>query len=86
MVKTLDTECWGITPGQYFALSDSVSRDAEKWVCVREYPPASYYCPFCSNGEFEWIDGDTSVYSGDGNCTNCGAEVSFQDAGTLTAS
>lgn len=35
--------------------------------------------------DFEWTDGDSSVYSSDGTCKRCGAELSFSDAGGLTS-
>ncbi len=37
------------------------------------------YCPFCHHQEFNWIDGDTSLFGAYGNCNQCEAEVSFSN-------
>lgn len=54
-----------------------------RWCCVASYPEVALYCPFCRATGFEWVDGDSGVYSGDGRCAGCGAVVSFSDAGGL---
>ncbi|MGD1917493.1 MAG: diguanylate cyclase domain-containing protein [Pleurocapsa sp.] len=37
------------------------------------------YCPFCHHQEFNWKDGDTSLFGAYGNCNQCDAEVSFSN-------
>ncbi len=48
-----------------------------RWRCVSQYPVDDPVCPFCGGRSFDWHDGDGSVYSGDGQCRGCGAEISI---------
>ena len=72
----------GHAPVATFVRLEDLSPPAPpRWCCIAEYPTRAYYCPFCEGTAFEWTDGDSSVYSGDGTCKTCHAEVSFSDAG-----
>lgn len=70
----------GAPVGELCAL-EGLAAPAPRWCCVARYPEVAFYCPFCRGSRFEWTDGDSGVYSGDGRCAACGAEVAFTDAG-----
>jgi hypothetical protein len=61
-------------------LASPSSPPVPRWQCVPHYPRPQA-CPFCAGAAFAWTDGDGGVYSGDGTCKTCHAEVSFRDAG-----
>ena len=50
-----------------------------RWQCVSQYPVGLPVCPFCRGDSFNWLDGDSSIYSAYGFCKTCGAEVEFSD-------
>jgi len=47
------------------------------WRCVSHYPAENPSCPYCAGHDFVWDDGDGSIYSGDGRCSGCGADISI---------
>ena len=81
--ELLERDGWGTEPGVYTAWSEDMPRDFAGWECVRRYPTSYPYCPFCGGVDFDWIDGDSGVYSAEGTCRACRAEVEIQDAGEL---
>jgi hypothetical protein len=78
-IAALEANNWSLpidTPHHLSALS---SLPRERWCCVDEYPEKNPACPFCGGQKFEWYDGDMDVYSGDGFCKGCRAEVSIHN-------
>ena len=72
---------WQAPVATFVLLDDLAPPRPPRWQCVAAYPARAYYCPFCTNADFEWTDGDNAVYSGDATCKTCGASLSFDDAG-----
>lgn len=64
-------------------LEELTAPPSPRWQCVAAYPSRAYYCPFCKCTTIDWTDGDSAVYSGDGVCRDCRAELSFTDAGAV---
>jgi len=59
-------------------LRDIAALPRMRWQCMSRYPADDPGCPFCGGHEFAWEDGDGSIYSGDGRCKGCGAEVTIR--------
>jgi GGDEF domain-containing protein len=57
-------------------LPDCADLPRQPWRCVSRYPEADPACPFCGDRSFAWTGGDGTVYSGEGTCNGCGAEIS----------
>ncbi|MCC6948827.1 MAG: diguanylate cyclase [Bradyrhizobiaceae bacterium] len=68
---------YGLPVGRPLYLPDVARLARQPWRCVSRYPDHDPACPFCGGTRFEWTDGDGAVYSGDGVCQDCGAEVSI---------
>lgn len=66
---------WGFPPNEVHTLDSVKNMERKKWLCVSSLPEKLPYCPFCECEEFDWIDGDTSIYGAYGTCKKCGAEV-----------
>ena len=60
-------------------LQQITNRSRKRWQCVSQYPVGLPVCPFCRGDSFNWLDGDSSIYSAYGFCKTCGAEVEFSD-------
>jgi GGDEF domain-containing protein len=75
---------YSLPVNRVLALSGIAAMTRESWRCVAKYPSAPV-CPFCGGADMDWTDGDDSVYSGDGVCEGCGAEVSLADISRLGA-
>jgi len=83
LAARLADHIWQAPVATFVLLEDLPPPSPPRWECVATYPARAYYCPFCAGTAFEWTDGDGAVYSGDGVCTSCHAELSFKDAGSL---
>jgi len=78
LIEKLFEECYGFSPDMPIELGKVVNVERSGWCCVSSYPSETPFCPFCERSDFEWDDGDTSVYSGTGTCKNCGAYVDIR--------
>lgn len=59
----------------YYKSQESFGSESQRWLSVETYPVDNPSCPFCDGNNFDWDDGDGSVYSGNGTCKNCQAEI-----------
>ena len=71
---------WALTPNKAHTLESVKAVERKHWLCVSSLPEESPCCPFCECEEFDWLDGDTSIYGGYGTCKKCGAEVGVSHA------
>ncbi len=78
LIDKLFEECYGFSPDMPIELGNVVNVERNFWSCVTSYPPETPFCPFCQRSDFEWEDGDASVYSGSGTCKNCSAYVDIK--------
>lgn len=78
-INALESNNWGLPINRLHPLSNISALPRARWLCVDQYPEQNPACPFCGGQQFKWIDGDDCVYSGDGSCKGCGAEISIHD-------
>ena len=78
-IKQMGVNDYGLPVNRPIALSDIGTMKRKNWSCVARYPDEDPSCPFCGGAAFNWKDGDDTIYSGDGTCKGCGAEVSLID-------
>jgi len=71
---------WGLLPNKVHTLESAKTVARKNWLCVSSLPEESLCCPFCECEEFDWVDGDTSIYGAYGFCNICGAKVSISHA------
>jgi GGDEF domain-containing protein len=84
-VARIEENDYALPVDRPIALEDVETIARQPWRCVEEYPKRPPSCPFCDTREVEWVDGDGSVYGGDGACKGCGASLSFRDVHALVA-
>lgn len=65
-------------PGRPIPVAEIGSHEQISWRCVSAYPDQDPFCPFCKSRDFEWEDGDSNVYSGEGTCKNCKADIDIR--------
>ena len=53
-----------------------------RWKCIDD-DVARMACPKCASVDFNWYDGDSSVFGGCGICQKCGADVEFRNSFSL---
>jgi hypothetical protein len=82
-IDELFEQCHGFPPNIAVRLSDVVNTERSNWSCVNSYPSEMPFCPFCDGRDFEWDDGDFSIYSGSGTCRTCGAYVNIEEIDLL---
>jgi hypothetical protein len=75
LIHKLPEEYWGLPVDVAIPYEDISTFERAAWSCVSEYPCEQPSCPFCEGRDFDWIDGDMSVYSGYGTCKKCAAVV-----------
>lgn len=75
LIDELFEQCGGFAPTIPMQLSDIINGERTGWNCVTCYPAEMPFCPFCEQHEFDWDDGDGTIYSGSGVCKNCGAHI-----------
>lgn len=83
LAARLADQIWQAPVAAFTLLEELTAPPSPRWQCVATYPSRAYYCPFCKGTTIDWTDGDGAVYSGDGICTSCSANLSFTDAGSL---
>jgi len=71
---------WALPPNKIYTLGTLNSEERKNWLCVSSLPDKLPCCPFCECEEFEWINGDTSIYGAYGICKKCRANVSITHA------
>jgi hypothetical protein len=49
-----------------------------RWRCIDD-DVAPLSCPQCDSTEFDWYDGDSTVFGGCGYCAECKADVEFRN-------
>ena len=67
----------GFEPSDAISIEELSGLQLSGWQCVSTYPESEPCCPFCRGRDFAWEDGDMSVYSGDGKCRSCNADISI---------
>jgi GGDEF domain-containing protein len=72
--------CVGFAPGPPVDVAGLAAMEGARWESVTREPVPRPYCPFCKGTQFDWIDGDTSRYGGEGRCVGCDAQVRFANA------
>lgn len=60
-------------------LEGIISHPRIRWNCISKYPENLPFCQFCNGRSFNWEDGDTTYYGGEGFCNNCGAYIGFSN-------
>jgi GGDEF domain-containing protein len=78
-IAALEDNNWALPVNRSHPLTKLAALPRESWRCVDAYPEQDLACPFCGGRQFNWSDGDDRVYSGDGSCKSCGAEISIRD-------
>jgi len=78
LIEQLFEHNYSLPPNTPLSLSEAINTKKKPWACVTAYPSENPFCPFCEGRDFDWDDGDDSVYSGSGTCQNCGAEVDIR--------
>jgi GGDEF domain-containing protein len=78
-VAALEKNDWALPVNRPQPLSEVPAMLRQRWRCVDQYPEQDPTCPFCAGQQFRWEDGDGCIYSGDGTCEDCGAEISIHD-------
>jgi GGDEF domain-containing protein len=78
-IAALEKNDWALPVNRPQPLSAVPATPRQRWRCVDQYPEQDPACPFCGSQQFRWEDGDHCVYSGDGTCNGCGAEISIHD-------
>jgi GGDEF domain-containing protein len=78
-IAALEANNWSLPVDRLHLLSAVFAQPRERWICVDQYPEQNPACPFCGGQKFDWYDGDMDVYSGDGFCKGCRAEVSIHN-------
>jgi GGDEF domain-containing protein len=76
-IDALQEQYVGLPTGVAILLSETEQHKRSYWNCITNYPAENPFCPFCEKSDFEYDDGDMSVYSGSGTCDNCEAEISI---------
>jgi len=85
LIEKLLEHNYRVPPGIPCILSDAARMKTTGWSCVSSYPSEAPFCPFCERSDFEWIDGDGSVYSGSGTCRVCRASITIQGVERFSA-
>lgn len=50
-----------------------------RWRCIID-DVAPFSCPYCAGTDFDWYDGDTTVFGACGHCRDCRADVEFRNS------
>jgi len=66
---------WNLPVNQVLPVAGIRAMAREPWLCVARYPAEVPSCPVCEGRDFDWRDGDSSIYSGNGKCRGCGADI-----------
>ena len=75
VLKALEANDYSLPVDRVIPLETVAGLAREPWMSVPRYPAENPDCPFCHGRDFDWKDGDMSVYSGWGDCKTCGADV-----------
>jgi GGDEF domain-containing protein len=78
-IAALEDNNWSLPINRPHPLSQLAALPSQPWQCVDGYPEQDPACPFCGSRQLTWTDGDDCIYSGDGFCKGCGAEISIRD-------
>ncbi|MGA2990139.1 MAG: hypothetical protein ABSD88_06655 [Candidatus Korobacteraceae bacterium] len=76
-IKQIEENDYGLPVNQPVHLLDLPGPPRTPWRCISQYPAENPSCPYCQGSDFDWEDGDDSIYTGYGRCKGCGATVSI---------